>query len=131
MLITYSFVYGGHNDSYINGHDIPEQSLQSQQIGFNHTYVLSLPGFNWFKVNDTSAKPRTGHTCELAGNRQMISIGGLDPTSNPTVNFSDADTNPQGLGVFDMVQLKWTNEYDANAAPYTSADPIKAWYSNP
>ena len=109
----------------------PNTTLQADQAYFNGAYVLSLPGFVWFKANDTSAKPRTGHTCELAGKRQMISIGGLDPAATQTVAFLPPDTNPQGLGIFDMVQMKWTNQFDANADPYTLPDPIKAWYSDP
>ena len=30
-----------------------------------------------------------------------------------------------------MVDLKWTNAYNASAAPYTLPDPIKEWYSRP
>ena len=107
----------------------PEQ--QQAQSNFNQVYILSLPGFVWFKANNTSSEPRTGHTCELAGNRQMISIGGLNPTHSAAVNFSDVDINPQGLGIFDMVELNWTNTYDANAAPYTAPDVVKEWYTRP
>ena len=127
-LTTLSFMYGGHNNSYINALNAEADSPASQ-LSFKQVYVLSLPGFVWFRVNDTTATPRLGHTCEVAGNRQMISIGGLDPAFSAAVNFSAVDLNHQGLGVFDMVDLAWTNTYDATAAPYTAPDPVKEWYN--
>ena len=127
------FMYGGHNDAYMNPVATANSSAQAQQSQFNQVYILSLPGFVWFKSNDSSAEARTAHTCELIGNRQMISIGGLNPSKSQRVNFavSGVDSNPQGLGIFDMVDLKWTNTYDANAAAYEVPNVVREWYSNP
>lgn len=127
------FIYGGHNDTFTQGRadDQPTSANIASAAAFNAVYVLSLPGFIWFRVNDTSAQPRTGHTCERIGTRSMISIGGL----NPAQNFSDAvnatDTWYQGIGVFDMVNLSWTGTYDPNAPPYKVPDAVAAWYDNP
>ena len=125
-------MYGGHNDAYLNlGSDANDSTVQAQQSQFNQVYVLTLPGFVWFKSDDSSAAPRTGHTCELIGNRQMVSIGGLDPSKAMRPNFQDVDTNPQGLGIFDLVQLRWTGAYDANASPYQLPSVVQDWYNSP
>ena len=103
-----------------------------QSGGEGDVYLLSIPGFVWFKANDTSAAPRAGHTCEFAGGRQMISIGGLDPTAT---NFNNGylmpDNNTKTLGVFDLVDLTWKTEYDSNAQPYTLPAAVQSWYSSP
>ena len=123
------FIYGGLNRYLFRNNSEIETEAQFS------VYILSIPGFVWFKANDTSAQPRVGHTCELIGNRQMVSIGGINPniSTGPTgpggLNF--ADPWPQGLGIFDMVALRWTNSYDANAAPYTPANVIENWYNQP
>ena len=92
-------------------------------------YVLSLPGFVWFKSNDTSASPRNRHTCEVGAGRQMISIGGLDPTTAGTISaFQQEDSFSNSLGIFDMVDLTWKNNYDANAQPYVMPLAVASWY---
>jgi N-acetylneuraminic acid mutarotase len=45
---------------------------------YDDVYVLSLPSFSWYKVDNTPGTGRTLHTCNVV-NRQMIVIGG---TSN-------------------------------------------------
>ena len=115
----------------INGGEGVSASQQNQQLEFNNVYVLSLPGFVWTKSNDTSGPRKYGHSCEVIGNRHMLSIGGHDPfvpyfsQSNTTDNFT------QGLGIFDMVNLGWIDTYDAKAAPYEMPEAIKEWYSRP
>lgn len=125
------FVYGGFDDSFISGTTNPSSSDNSNQAAFNVAYVLSLPAFVWFKVNDTSADPRTQHTCNVAGNRQVISVGGIDPTVPYPNYFSETDPWPQGLGIFDMTDLKWTNNYDAAATAYTLPFVMQDWYNQP
>ena len=125
------FIFGGYNDTLLLGNTTPDLEEANQQEGFNTVYVLSLPGFVWFKSNDTTAEPRAGHSCELVGNRQMLSIGGINPSKNTSDGFASSDTFPQGLGIFDMVQMKWTTSYDAHAAPYTLPATIQSWYNQP
>ena len=63
----------------------------------------------------------------------MISVGGHQQTDDPgpgDLNDANQDPWPQGLGVFDMSALIWTNEYDPAAPVYDSATDIKSWYSN-
>ena len=71
------------------------------------------------------------HTCEFTGNRQMLSIGGIDPSDSYPESFNSGDPWPQGLGIFDMVELQWTGSYNAAALPYTPANAVKEWYSQP
>ena len=72
------------------------------------------------------------HTCERVGNRQMLSIGGYDPTA-PTVTegFQTSDPNTNTLGIFDMVDLTWKSSYDADAEPYTIPTAVGDWYNQP
>lgn len=55
----------------------------------------------------------------------MITIGGRDTLERPTVA---ADVFPKGIGIFDLTELKWKDEYDAGAAEYDSPQAIKSWY---
>lgn len=88
-------------------------------------YVLSLPGFVWFKVNGTSAA-RSSHQCIVANNRQLLVVGGFGANSTYTVQ----DDWAQGLGVFDLTALAWKDRYDADAQPYEPAPAIADWYSH-
>ena len=125
------FIYGGYDDSFVLGTASPSSSDNSGQASFNVVYVLSLPGFVWFKVNDTTAEARTLHQCHLIGNRQVLSVGGLNPSLDYDTACNTTDPFPQGLGIFDMVDLKWTNSYDVEAAPYTLPTVIQDWYNKP
>ncbi|KAK2052192.1 hypothetical protein LY76DRAFT_527169, partial [Colletotrichum caudatum] len=94
---------------------------------FDDVYILSLPGFVWQQVD---ARPQNGTarafmSCVLAGQRQMIVVGGSDQKENP----EGKDPFPQGLGIFDVTDLQWKGGYDARAAEYDSPAVIKSWYS--
>ncbi|KAF6825044.1 kelch repeat protein [Colletotrichum plurivorum] len=94
-------------------------------VPYDDVWVLSLPGFFWTQV---SSQPRNGTartyaSCALAGNRQMIVIGG-DPKTK------EKDVFPQGLAIFDTVDLMWKNEYESAAASYDSPRVIKSWYDD-
>ncbi|KAH8887945.1 hypothetical protein GQ53DRAFT_264931 [Thozetella sp. PMI_491] len=90
-----------------------------KQVG--DLYVLSLPGFVWFKSNLTTAPVRARHKCVASGDSQMISIGGwVDPVP---------DVWPQGLGVFDLPSLSLKSSYDPESGVYDSPQAVKEWYS--
>ena len=83
----------------------------------DEVYVLSLPAFVWFKVNYTTVDPRIEHTCHIVGN-QMLSIGGFNPSLvNSSVAYNDTDPFWEGIKIFDMTALKWTNYFNASAGP--------------
>lgn len=97
--------------------------------GFEDVYVLSIPGFVWFRVSTASAGgPRMGHECVLAGNRQMIVVGGINPELDIVAAHRDVDPWTNGIGVFDISTLSWNSKFDAQAEPYESPDVIKRWY---
>lgn len=66
--------------------------------------------------------------CQVVGNRQMLSIGGLDAN---TVNDGKDLIDPiaQGLEIFDLTEMTWSSQYDANALPYTTPKVVKDYYS--
>ncbi|KAI9758876.1 MAG: Topoisomerase 1-associated factor 1 [Chaenotheca gracillima] len=116
-------------------------NLGAAAIPFDEVYILTLPAFYWTKVQYAPSNPRHGHTCHTVGNRQMLIIGGVDSTqAEPTgsaqnldqTTFTTPDTFTQGLGIFDLTSLTFSDSYDANAAPYEQSAPIREYYaSNP
>ena len=115
----------------VNGHlnlsGTPDPGLQGS---YNQVYILSLPSFVWFKANDTTGPPKYGHTCENIGNGQMVSIGGHNPVDNIDVSPNQTDPFPQGLGLFDMVDLKWVTSYNATKGPYQAPRAVKEYYAS-
>ncbi|KAL8367032.1 hypothetical protein RB595_007605 [Gaeumannomyces hyphopodioides] len=94
-----------------------------------NTHILTIPGFRWFHAGypgaDT-AEPRCNHACVVAGNRQMISVGGTKVIGGK--HYEDKDPWGNGIKVFDMVNLKWSNQYNSGAPAYESPAMIKDWY---
>ena len=114
------------------GNGLYDGSTTSQQInaGLDEVYVLSLPSFVWFKANYTSSDPRIFHTCNIVGNRQMLSIGGLNPSAaNAYAAGNDTDPFWEGVKVFDLTALQWTNYFNATAAPYVAPSTIATHYA--
>ena len=108
-------------------------------IANSTVYVLSLPAFTWQQQNGSiSAFSRYLHSCNVIGNRQMVAIGGRVMNSTaPGPNADLTGTTPdislpdpwgQGLGIFDLTEMVWKNEYDASAAPYMTPAMVKASY---
>lgn len=105
---VYSFMYGGR--TAIGGSN-------------GDMYILSLPGFQWFRAN-VSSPERIHHSCTAMGNKQMLSIGGL------ASEFAWDEPDPwiKSVGIFDMTDLRWLDGYDADAAAYRPAAAIQDWY---
>ncbi|KAK4452121.1 kelch repeat-containing protein [Podospora aff. communis PSN243] len=93
----------------------------------DEVYVLSLPGFVFFK-GPGSSTPRADHGCALVGKRQLLSVGGTDGFLGFPNSLLDPDPWKNGLGVFDMSRLAWSNGYKADAAPYESPSVVSEWY---
>ncbi|KAI1739452.1 hypothetical protein F4680DRAFT_136657 [Xylaria scruposa] len=110
------FLYGGVSDQLRD---------TSPQV-----YVLSLPGFVFFE-GPTDAPPRSDHQCAIVGKgqRQMLSMGGVDGENRTFTAPTTADPWPYGIGILDMTELKWTDSYDPNAPAYDSPDVVKQWYA--
>ncbi|KAI0172257.1 hypothetical protein GGR52DRAFT_461214 [Hypoxylon sp. FL1284] len=109
------FIYGG----------------SSTQLGgvSSEVYVLSLPGFVFFKAN--RGTPRADHACVVVGKgkRQMVSYGGVDGGADLSSSTTTPDPWKQGLGIFDMSEMKWADSYDPNMTDYNTPDVISNWYT--
>ncbi|KAK1655596.1 hypothetical protein BDP81DRAFT_388510 [Colletotrichum phormii] len=92
-------------------------------------YVLSLPGFVFFKAAGSSI-PRADHACVSVadGGRQMLSIGGVDWSVGFPKYLTDPDPWEFGLGIFDMTEMRWSDRYDSQALPCGSPVVVKQWY---
>ena len=113
-----------------NGKFDGTKTSQKINAGLDEVYVLSLPSFVWFKANYTSSDPRIWHTCNVVGNRQMLSIGGINPSAvDLTTARNDADPFWEGMKVFDLTALQWTNYYNVTAAPYLAPSVVAAHYA--
>lgn len=98
---------------------------------YDELYVLTIPGFQWFRADYAAFNPRADHACVLAGNRQMIVIGGMNEgISDQVEKYEDLDPWVNGLGVFDVSELQWKNHYEAGAEKYQSPAVVRQWYSD-
>jgi hypothetical protein len=97
--------------------------------GYLNVYALSLPAFRWFKSNSTTTVRRACNTCNVIGNRQMVSIGGRLPSSLQALGV-EQDPWASGLGVFDMSDFEWVDHYNAAAAAYESPQVVQKYYNN-
>ncbi|KAI1294281.1 hypothetical protein F5Y03DRAFT_373287 [Xylaria venustula] len=97
----------------------------------SEVYVLSLPGFVFFE-GPTDAPSRSDHQCAVVGKgqRQMLSMGGVDGENRTYTAPTTADPWTYGIGILDMTELTWTNAYDPDAAAYDSPDAVKQWYND-
>lgn len=114
-------------------------NLGSAALPFDEIYILTLPAFEWIKVQYSPAHPRHGHTCHTVGNRQMLVIGGVDSLQDSTsseapsldkATFTTADQFTQGLAIYDMSTLSWSSSYDPNADIYEQSDLVKNYYAS-
>lgn len=77
------------------------------QKQFDDMWILSIPSFNWIKVDQSGQSVpygRSGHTCNV-WNGQLVSVGGY---------IGDQLTcESPGIYVFDLSNLEWKQEYTA------------------
>jgi len=69
--------------------------------------------------------PRFGHTCHAVGNRQMITVGGLD-----NINATDyCDWEYKSVAIYDLTEgesVGWGSVFSADKAPYQVNAQISA-----
>jgi hypothetical protein len=79
-------------------------------------YVLSLPSFTWTLLFRSDVA-RFGHTCHLAGGRQMVTVGGTLST-----DFEGCDWEIKGVAVFDLSESvsdkQWGSVFYHDKPPY-------------
>ena len=122
-LTFYSFIYGGATEPQIDMNNPTDTNYTS-------VYVLSTPAFQWFRSSSVpTTVRRANHECVVIGNRQMISIGGAQPSSPDSLGQDD-DPWPNGIGLFDMTAFEWVGQYTADAAEYDSPNAVKEYYAS-
>ena len=94
-------------------------------------YVLSLPGFIWTRIQeDDPDYGRKSHICVLAGESQLISLGGLPRTAQiPREEWATKDHFPRGIGIFDMNSFEWKDRYEPDQE-YHTHESIRSWYND-
>lgn len=115
-------VYAGWNDN-----------LGVNSIPWDDLYVLSLPSFHWFQASYGALHPRHGLTCEHVGGGQILAVGGVDTTQDDIDNsfegcFRTTDDHPQGLAVFDLGSMSFTNSYQRNKTVYDQSSAVRSYY---
>lgn len=116
----------GTYEIFIFGGGLYSDGTNDDLTYLDEVFVLSLPAFTWFKADYTPTHTRTAHSCNVIGKRQMISLGGVNPTGNL---WLPADPWTQSIGVFDMTEMRWADGYNATAEDYVTPDVVKAWYA--
>lgn len=124
------FIYSGCSTSVYGG-VYPSPVEAAATTSLDEIYVLSLPAFVWFKADYPAKSSRQSHTCHVVGNRQLLTVGGIDGAfqENDSFNLPNAtDPFALGLGIFDLTKMEWSNKYDADALPYESPQVISEYY---
>lgn len=108
-------------------------------VQYDTINILTLPAFHWISVPYNPQNPRHGLSCNAVGGSQILTIGGVDSNAKITVGFDDdinkstfnssADPFAQGLAVFDMTTLAFSDHFTAGAPPYEQSDVVKQFYS--
>ena len=108
-------------------------------IQYDTINILTLPAFHWISVPYNPENPRHGLSCNAVGGSQILTIGGVD--SNSKVDYGTPDENTestfdsspdpfaQGLAIFDMTTLAFSDHFSAGAPPYEQSDVVKQFYS--
>jgi hypothetical protein len=100
------------------------------KFAYDDAYILSLPAFVWKKVTSPTTGRRSLHVCTPVGGGQVLSIGGLNTERDD--EYRQKDPAPQGLELFDMTKLEWTDSYDASRwdVEYKRSDVVNALYND-
>lgn len=104
---------------------------------YDTIHILTLPAFRWIKVSYPASSPRSSHTCNNFNNTaRIISLGGTDASApmddlNSTAKtlMTRPDQRKQGLGVFDLTSLTWTDKFSPSAPRYVQSDPVAQYYA--
>lgn len=114
-------MYGGSTDT-ANDQSKPDDD------NFLNVFVLGIPAFRWFKTSSSTPVRRANHDCVILGNRQMLSIGGNQPSSSDGLGVA-LDPWVNGLGIFDLTNLEWVSVYDPNAGNYETPVIVRDYYN--
>ena len=96
---------------------------------YDEIWVLSLPAFTWQLLDSSHASGRIGHTCHLVGNRQLLSLGGVD-VSQVDAWASPDYLNWNGIGVYDLTAADWLAGLNATAEAYERPKIVQDYYKS-
>ena len=108
---------GATNDTY--------DATNSNEAAYRDVYLLSLPAFTWLRVGKTQNLRRRAMRCQLIGNSQMLVIGGSFFAND---DRSRVDPWPNGMAVFDLSTLDWTESYNHLAEKYRRPSIVQGLY---
>ncbi|KAF4626479.1 hypothetical protein G7Y89_g11680 [Cudoniella acicularis] len=117
VVFFWGFMFGGTTGT---SPDAPTADALSK------VYILTLPAFHWIEVPAMAPTYRANHACSLIGNRQMISIGGVRDMLDNNTLFVDPW---EGLQVFDMTDLVWSDRYSASKGVYERPGVVEEYYA--
>jgi hypothetical protein len=119
-LLKYRFILGGSTNSTFD-------LSHPNDTDYLNVFTLSLPAFRWFKSTDSDQVRRADHSCQLIGNKQMLVIGGTQPSNS--LGIAAVEPWPNGLGIFDMSAFAWSQSYDPFAAAYEQPELVRDYYT--
>lgn len=92
------YVYGGYDGTYI-----------TNQAAYDEVWVLSVPSFQWTRVNTGSTDHRRqSHICVSPNPTTMMSIGG-------SIELGSYLQTNQAIDFFDLNTLTWTGKFDPSS----------------
>jgi len=89
---------------------------------YDDVYILSLPSFEWISIFPGSDE-REAHTCHVVGNRMMMTIGGHKARLGVP---GPCDWEPNGVALFDMVNMTWTDTFNPESEKYNISSLISS-----
>ena len=102
----------------------PKENLTPEdRENLRSVYILTIPAFTWVKAPNPDPTWRSLHTCENLNGRQMLVIGGTQEDLPQAM-----DPRPNGLGIYDLVNLNWTGTYDPDGQLYIQPSIVKELY---
>lgn len=109
-------------------------------IQYDTINILTIPAFHWISVPYNPKHPRHAHSCNAVGGSQILTIGGVDSNSHVATGIvqsivestfaSSRDPFTQGLAIFDMTTMAFSDHFSARAPPYEQSEAVKQFYSH-
>ncbi|KAH8732638.1 hypothetical protein GQ44DRAFT_667864 [Phaeosphaeriaceae sp. PMI808] len=91
-------------------------SGRSSSESYDDVWVLSLPQFRWTQVF-AGVRWNHGSTCHLAGNKQLIALGGTTETAKSCMY----------VALFDLTNLKWLRRFVVDDVPFRVPKAVWEW----
>jgi hypothetical protein len=131
IIMSYT-LYPNKGSSFITGGSVKDSRgdpknvlLPDERENLRSVYILTIPAFTWVKAPNPDPTWRSSHSCKNLNERKMIVIGGTQEDSPLAM-----EPRPNAIGIYDLVNLNWTETYDPNTKPYTRASIIQEVYAN-